>query len=258
MTQPPHALRRTLVAIHGFTGRPESWSPVLNRIPSASCAVKVPGHGLPAHPDSGFAGAIRTVRDQLPRSVIEQGYDLAGYSLGGRLALGLAVRHPTEVHHLVLIGTHPGLNRDEDRARRIADDEALAQRLETDGLEAFIAHWRTLPLFASQANLPIDLRAWQDALRNTNTAPDLANALRQMTLGRMPCYLKDLPHLPMPVLIMAGALDFKFRAIAETMVKHMATSRLVVIPDAGHNLPLERPRALATAIRAFVGPRSQN
>lgn len=241
---------RGLVVIHGFTGRPESWAAVLRRIDRPSVSVELPGHSLPADPSAGFEGAVRTVRDQIPASLLEAGYDLAGYSLGGRLALGLAVRWPQGIRSLLLIGSHPGLERAGDRARRAAEDDALADRLQAEGLDAFVSAWRAAPLFASQARLPESVRDRQDTLRRRNTARGLAGSLRQMGLGRMPCYLADLPELPMPTTLAVGALDRKFHALAETMAARIPRSRLVVISDAGHNLVLERPEAVAQLLTA--------
>ena len=247
---------RTVVVIHGFTGRPESWTPVMDHVRRPYVSVELPGHSRPADPSAGFEGALRTLRDQVSPSVVEAGYDLAGYSLGGRLALGWAIRYPRGIRSLLLIGSHPGLEDAADRARRTAEDHALAARLEEDGLEAFIAAWRTMPLFASQAALPQAVRAQQDALRRRNTAHGLAGALRQMGLGQMPCFLGHLSELRMSTTLAVGALDLKFRSLAETMADRIPHARRVVVPGAGHNLVLERPEIVAGLLArpASAGP----
>src|SRR3979490_3495075 len=71
---------------------------------------------------------------------------LAGYSMGGRLALHVAATMPERIASLLTIGAHAGLD-DEAREGRRRGDEALAARIETDGLEAFVNHSSSRPPF---------------------------------------------------------------------------------------------------------------
>ena len=59
-----------------------------------------------------------------------------GYSMGGRAALAFAAAHPERVERLPLVGASAGLADPEARRERIASDEALADRIERDGIEA--------------------------------------------------------------------------------------------------------------------------
>lgn len=244
--------RRTLVVIHGFTGRPQNWDPVLKRTSRNAVRIHVPGHGIPADPSSGFAGALRAIRAQIPEELFETGFDLAGYSLGGRLALGLAVEHPEGIRQLLLVGAHPGLERPAARTRRITEDEQLAQRLESDGLLAFMAEWRARPLFASQARLPERARKERDFQTRLNTAAGLAASLRQAGLGQMPCYLGWLGDLLIPTTLVVGALDPKFRALAESMASRIPRAKLVVARGVGHDVVLEDPQLIARLLEHHV------
>ena len=69
----------------------------------------------------------------------------------------------------------------------------------------------------------------------------------------MPAYGERLTELRMPVDLVVGALDSKFRRLAEAMARKLPDARVQVIPGAGHNLPLEAPAALAALLAA---PRS--
>ncbi|GIS99573.1 MAG: hypothetical protein CM1200mP26_12860 [Acidimicrobiales bacterium] len=76
--------------------------------------------------------------------------------MGGRVALGLAIRHPGHVASLSLIGASPGLSDPVERAARRRSDDKLADDLLEDGLTAFVDRWMASPLFASQVRLGTD------------------------------------------------------------------------------------------------------
>src|SRR5439155_140558 len=72
---------------------------------------------------------------------------VVGYSMGGRLALHVAAKRPDRLLSLVTIGAHAGLDEGAREGRRRGDD-ALANRIEKEGIEAFVKYWGSLPLFA--------------------------------------------------------------------------------------------------------------
>ncbi len=238
-----------LVCLHGFTADPGAWDAVLAALPGDVEAVCPPiaGH----HPDqpltaTRFEDEVDRLAALLPRA--GDPCHLAGYSLGGRLALGLLARHRRLFASATLIGTHPGLGDEAERRDRAAADDALARRLERDGLEAFVDHWQDLSLFATQRALPPEVLAAQRARRLQHRPEGLAHALRTLSLGRMPNYRSYLPALDLPVHLMAGERDLKFRRLAEAMAAALPRATLEIVPAAGHNLLLEAPRAVAVAI----------
>ena len=170
---------------------------------------------------------------------------LVGYSMGGRIALYAALALPAIVERLVLIGASPGLADAAERERRRRDDEALADRIEAIGVTAFAEEWGAQPLFAGQ-DPRVAAAAHADRLRNT---PDgLAAALRGLGTGVMTPLWGRLGELAMPVTLVAGERDAKFREIAERMAAALPAARLEVVPGAGHAVQLERPQAVAAAI----------
>ena len=116
-------------------------------------AVDLPGHGasLGLPPDTytiegATRAVIRTLDDiQVSRPVV------AGYSMGGRLALYLALRFPERCAGLILESASPGLESASERAARRAADESKAERLQSGDFEAFLRDWYAQPLFASLA-----------------------------------------------------------------------------------------------------------
>jgi 2-succinyl-6-hydroxy-2,4-cyclohexadiene-1-carboxylate synthase len=172
-------------------------------------------------------------------------FALAGYSMGGRIALALALAAPSRVSRLTLIGASPGIaDRGERRARRAAD-EALADRIEGEGIEAFVFSWSSSPLFAGQ---PPAVAAAARAMRLSQSPAGLAAALRGLGTGVMAPLWDRLPSLSMPVDLVVGARDAKFRAIAEQMAAAVPQARLHVVAGAGHAVQLEAPRAMAALL----------
>jgi 2-succinyl-6-hydroxy-2,4-cyclohexadiene-1-carboxylate synthase len=226
---------RDLVLLHGFTQTGRSWAPLIAEVQGRyRCfAPDLPGHGdaserRPASFDAvaAYLGALTPER-----------FTLCGYSMGGRLALDFAVRHPERVERLVLIGATPGIADEAERAERRKADLALADRIEEIGLEAFVGEWSEQPLFAGQPRGVREL-AREDRLRST--AAGLAAALRGMGTGAMTPRWDRLPDATWIV----GEHDEKFRAIAER------AGTPVVIPNAGHAAHLEAPEAVAQVLTA--------
>lgn len=238
-----------VVCLYGFSGAPESWDDVVAEVAADVDRPHVVGH------DPGDAIDSRTFEDEvdrLARRYRERGWSglhLAGYSQGGRLALGLLVRHRELFAAATLIGVSPGLESEAARRARRAADEELARRLEDEGLEGFLEHWEALPLFASQRRLPAARLAAQRALRRRHRPEALARALRVLGLGKMPSYWPELPRIDVPVQLLAGALDAKFADLARRMAALLPRATVEIVPEAGHNLPLEVPRRVAEAIR---------
>jgi 2-succinyl-6-hydroxy-2,4-cyclohexadiene-1-carboxylate synthase len=174
-----------------------------------------------------------------------QRFAFAGYSMGGRIALSLALAAPDRVARLALIGASPGLADAEKRRARRRADEALAVRIEGEGIDAFASHWSSLPLFADQ---PPAVAAAAHAMRLAQSPAGLAAALRGLGTGVMEPLWERLPQLTLPVTLIVGARDAKFRAIAERMAAVLPDAALHVVPGAGHAVQLEAPDAVAALI----------
>jgi 2-succinyl-6-hydroxy-2,4-cyclohexadiene-1-carboxylate synthase len=172
---------------------------------------------------------------------------LCGYSLGGRVALHVALAAPERVARLVLVSTTAGIEDASERAGRSASDHRLADELERGGwagFDSFIEHWRTQPLFAADP-AEVGALAREDQRRNHPEA--LAAVLRGIGSGEMEPLWGRLAELTMPVTVLAGDRDIKFQALGRRMVQSLPTAELLVV-SGGHGLPLENPAAVARAI----------
>ena len=245
-----------LLALHGFTGTGEFWLPVANRLPGRRCIVPdLPGHGGTDAPVPAGEWRLDRAADEVAHLLDRLGVErfaLAGYSLGGRLALSLALRHPERVAALVLVGASPGLEEDAERADRARADAALADSIEQGGIEAFSRAWEANPLFATQASMDESLRAPMRAQRLAQDPAKLAAALRAFGTGEQAPVHDRLARLAMPVLAMAGELDPKFSAIAAAMAARIPGAAVRIVPGAGHAVPLERADDCAAEIERFL------
>ena len=173
-------------------------------------------------------------------------FGVAGYSMGGRLALRVALAHPERVERLVLVGTTPGIADDVERAARREADDALASELE-DGLdiEAFARRWAKQPIFKGQPP-EVTAAAHEDRLRNDPAG--LAAALRGLGPGAAEPLWTRLGELRMPVTAIAGERDGTYAKLAERMVARMPRARALIVPGAGHAVQLEAPGIVAAAL----------
>lgn len=248
---------RPLVLIHGFTGSAEVWRDVESALGnSCTCiAIDLPGHGRKSgitDPSMfSFDRVTQSIAVELSESQVER-FDLWGYSLGGRVALHFALTYPNRVNRLILEGASAGLPDPNERAARQRTDEELAQRIESGGLDEFVDIWMDQPIFSSQKSLPVERQALGRRLRLLGSARGYAAVLRGLGTGRMEPLHNRLRELTMPVLVMAGELDSKYRAIGEAMARSIPNAQFRIIPDAGHAPHWERPAETAATVAEFI------
>lgn len=212
-------------------------------------ALDLPGHGARSR---AAAGTLDDLVGEIEREAPPT-FDLVGYSMGGRLALHFAHRHPDRVRRLVLESASPGLADPTERAARREADEALADRIVRDGIGAFVEHWESLPLFASQERLAEGVRKAQRERRLANRPEGLAYSLRALGTGALPSLWDHLERMAIPTLLIVGELDAKFVGIAEAMAGALPHAEIEVVEDTGHTVHLERPNEWLRRVSQFLG-----
>lgn len=236
-----------VVWLHGFAGSPRTFDAVRAHldVPTDDVAPALTGH-------AGCDADVDTFEDEVDRlaTVVPPGPPpvLVGYSLGGRLAMGLLVRHPGRWRGAVLIGAQSGIADPDERAARRAADARWAAMLRTDGVDAFVTAWEAQPLFASQRALPAHVQAAQRRERARHEAGRLAHAIQVLSPGAMPCWDEGLAGVRVPIVYLAGGADEKFTAVGRRLAVRVPSVALTVVPGAGHNVALEAPAATAAAI----------
>jgi 2-succinyl-6-hydroxy-2,4-cyclohexadiene-1-carboxylate synthase len=236
-----------IVLLHGFGGTRHGWDAVIGELGRRSeperyrpLAVDLPGHGEfgALRPISLRSSAEHVLALAPPRFV------LGGYSMGGRIALHVALAAPQRVSRMVLISTTAGIDGGSERAQRRASDARLAAELEHEPFEQFIERWRNQPLFAGDPE-PVREAARSDQRRNEPA--NLAASLRGTGTGEMEPLWERLAELTIPVIVLAGERDEKYCEIARRLVAGLPRAELRIVAG-GHSLALENPRAVAQAL----------
>lgn len=239
--------RRRIAFIHGFTQTSQSWANAAHLVGEALdprpeiVLLDAPGHGTLADVHADLVDGA----DLLAARAGQATY--VGYSMGGRLALHVALQHPELVERLVLIGATPGIADADERHARLAADHERAAHLERVGVARFLTEWLAQPIFAS---LPADAAGVEQRLANTATG--LAASLRLAGTGAQAWLGDRLGELTMPVLVLAGQLDDKFTAIGRAMAAAIPSATFASVEGAGHSVHLEQPDRTAAAIAGWL------
>jgi 2-succinyl-6-hydroxy-2,4-cyclohexadiene-1-carboxylate synthase len=244
--------RPYLLFIHGFMGSAGEFETLAARSfhdYSYGC-FSLPGHNdAPLDPHMTW----KTVADAIMRYLDKKGVAqavLVGYSMGGRMALGMAHLHPGRVAGLVLTSVNPGLASDEARQQRLTADQQLAQRLKESDFGVFLADWYAQPLFGSLQSKSV----YQDVLvhRQAQNPQTLAQAAVQLSIAHHPDFRPIAGRLQKPVLLLTGGADKKAVGLAKDWQSKWPSLRWVSMPHAGHAVYVEQPNTWAMAIRDFL------
>ncbi len=240
-----------ILFLHGFLGSGEDFADIVPQLDDRffCLCIDLPGHGKTCvvgdYSLSSTAHAIVDLLDQLniPQAI------LMGYSLGGRLALSLALQFPDRFPKTILESASPGLKTETERALRREHDDKLADRLTSD-FPKFLSEWYDQPLLRSLKQHPDFAAIYQHRLENNPV--ELAKSLRNFSTGRQPSFWSELAHYKQPLLLMVGARDRKFVSINQEIAARCQTAQLEILVNTGHNLHLENPQAFTMHISDFL------
>lgn len=235
-----------IIGLHGFTRTGRMFDELSHYLPRHVVAPDLPGHGASGDVPATFesvVGLVEWLAGGEPPVVI-------GYSMGGRLALRYALERP--VSGLILVSSGPGIVDETVRSQRRAADVALAESILELGTESFIDGWLKNPLFSGLEKRDPIWRAVDRQNRLLSPAQGLADALVAFGQGVQP-YLGDrIDELVIPTLIVAGAEDAKYAAIASDLGQRIAGSQLAILEGVGHCVVGEAPAELGDVISGFL------
>ncbi len=235
---------RPIVALHGFSQNSRCWGPFGDSLATLGqvAFVDAPGHGQSAHDGADLWEAAELVVESTGPGIF------VGYSMGGRMALHVALASNETVEGLVLIGASAGLRTEAEREERQRADESLARSITVRGVGPFLKDWLAGPLFAG---LTPERSMVEE--RMTNRAVGLAASLRAAGTGTQDDLWDRLSEITVPVLLLSGGDDHKFTDICASMAPLFGGPTLHrIIDGAGHSVHLEAPTETAVVVREWM------
>ena len=243
-----------ILFLHGFMGSSEDFEEVVDLVSLQFGCLRVdlPGHGqteVSQDTDYQMANTARGLIGLLRKLNISSCF-LAGYSMGGRIALYLTLNFPQYFSGVVLESASPGLKTLAKRRLRIKQDSQLIEKLETIELDLFLEQWYKSSLFNSFRQHHNYSRAI--ARRLQNNPAKLAKSLLQLGLGQQPSLWQQLSRNKVAILLLVGKLDCKFVGINQEIASLCPQSKLKIVANSGHNIHFEQPQVYCQLLAKFI------
>ena len=254
-----------LVLLHGFLGSGEEWLDIAAALSDRFMPVLVdlPGHGLSivgedAGPDAFFSDTVDAVASVVRWFLTETEAAggrafLAGYSMGGRIALMLALRFPELFAAGVIVSASPGLASTGERERRRWHDGQVALKIERH-FGSFLEGWYAQPLFATLKAHP--RFASVVAQRRVNEPHQVARALQLLGPGWQPPQWELLRSNRIPLCFFIGEKDERYVEIGRQMVTFTPDAHLELFAGCGHALHIESEALFVERLREFFNQQS--
>jgi 2-succinyl-6-hydroxy-2,4-cyclohexadiene-1-carboxylate synthase len=242
-----------ILFLHGFLGSGNDWRDVIRFFsPKYYCLiVDLPGHGKTGVDECGdhsFEGTAQALIKFISRFKFEKCF-LVGYSMGGRLALFLTLRYPQFFSKTILESASPGLRTRREREQRISQDDRISEELETEDFHSFLRGWYSQPIFEGlMASKNFD-GLLTSRLRNNPKM--LAQSLRFLGTGAQPTLWEELRQNRIPILLLVGENDIKFKSIAREMANSNRSVHTETIEGCSHNIHFQKPEQFARHIIDF-------
>jgi 2-succinyl-6-hydroxy-2,4-cyclohexadiene-1-carboxylate synthase len=227
----------SLLLLHGFMGSSSDFRHAIftfSKYFHCIC-VDLPGHGQTLIDDHDFVSTAEQILAIAPDNCY-----LLGYSLGGRLAMYLALHYPDRWQKVILESASFGLSTAEMRQERQRQDHAIARKLRQPDLDfaAFIQSWYQQAVFTGINKHP----DFPELIisRSNNNPLSLARSLETMGLGQQPYLGELLKTNKIPLLILVGQQDIKFVEIGQQIANLCPQAELRIIPNCSHNIHFQQ------------------
>ncbi|HBF13940.1 MAG TPA: hypothetical protein DDW49_11240 [Deltaproteobacteria bacterium] len=232
-----HLAETNLILIHGAGGNHTHWAPALRKIPGVNThALDLPGHGLSVGSPLPDIGAYARFIENFVETLALTHVTLAGSSMGGAIALTLAIQKKPWLKKLILMGT----------GAKLPVNPQFMDHLKTKPQEAI--GFMASHMYSKQAPETLVNAARDELLRIKPSL--LVNDFKACSEYNLE---NKVQGINIPTLILVGEHD-KMTPPSLSAQLHQAIhgSSLHVIPNAGHALALEAPEACLDLIEKFV------
>jgi 2-succinyl-6-hydroxy-2,4-cyclohexadiene-1-carboxylate synthase len=231
-----------LVLVHGMAGTRGDWDRLVAALPADYPLLRYDLRGFgQSDPLDGMPYShgedLRALLDALGIARAP----VIGASMGGGIALNLALGHPARVSRLILVGS--AMVGWQWSADWLATWRTIANATRAGDLAQARALWLAHPMFATMQGTEAG-----EEMRRTIEAYHGLQWFRDFQRDEMPD-VDRLHSLAMPTLVVTGAREVpEIRLIADTIAGAAPTVDRIDFPDTGHMLHMERPAELAALI----------
>ena len=223
--------------LHGFMGAPSDWDLLRGELRDYDLVTPL------IQPAENWDAGMTALEDALP-----EGSVLIGYSMGARLALGLALTKPQRYRGLIFCSGNPGIEDEQQRQKRYASDCRIADRIDNEQRAEFLNYWYTSAVFRS---LSPDVREQEIQRKLARSGDDWSSILRCYSVAKQPNYWPQLTKLPIPCMAIAGQQDKKYVRLV-TRMGALPNIQARIVPDCGHIVHHEQPRVFLNLVRTFL------
>lgn len=249
--------KTTLLFLHGFGNTSDEWRSVVSILGSdyQSVLIDLPGFGRSDTPDDSQYYSQDFLAELILRFIAAlklTNVVLIGYSMGGRLALSIAVNNPKAIVGYIFESTSPGIANEQERHARKQADNELCEFIRNNSIETFVDYWMNIPLFKSLKYLPESTYSEVKQSKLQNRKNGLIYSLQGFGAGAMRPLHRDLRTIEAPVLLITGELDSKYSQINRSIDEHFMRSNHVIVKDTGHNVHLENPKEFYKLLDMFL------
>ena len=248
----------TILAFHGFGGSGQDFEPVAKALDRlglnwiAPHAHRFASRDFENEVSSSMREAfLLSIHEKVKASGVRRPI-VMGYSMGGRIALQYALKYKEFIRGLILVGTTPGISSANLMLERRQMEAAWIQKIKDEGVVAFQSYWQTLPVMASQARIPREVREAIRKRRRAVLPSELIFSLKSFGQGFFPPLWEAVSQLDIPTLLVAGANDEKYCKLAQAMQKYLQRGHVERIPHAGHAAHLENTPLFANCCEKFI------
>ncbi|RCJ24624.1 2-succinyl-6-hydroxy-2,4-cyclohexadiene-1-carboxylate synthase [Nostoc sp. ATCC 43529] len=248
-----------ILFLHGFMGNIDEFQEAMELLADefSYLTLDLPGHGKTEvsggdkyYSMPNTAQAIINLLDKLK---IAKCF-VVGYSMGGRLALYLALHFPERFFNVVLESASPGLATETEQLERIKRDTQIGKKLTRINTKVafsdFLTNWYNQAIFGYIKNHPQYHQMVENRLQNN--PQELDKSLRFMGTGCQPNLWSKLAQNTIPMLLLAGEYDEKFIYVNTEIAKVCKFAQLRIIDGAGHNIHFENTLTFVKILREFL------
>jgi 2-succinyl-6-hydroxy-2,4-cyclohexadiene-1-carboxylate synthase len=238
----------TKLFLHGLLGSGHDWSNTIAALTqdSTCLTLDLPSHGSASELEphvASFEDVIHQIGSALSATLTTRVHGI-GYSLGGRILLGLTKHYPTLFTQLTFISAFPGFEDESARTARIASDRTWSSLMRSLETESFLARWYAQDLFRSDA-WSAQLRERILSTRATLNLPRIAPFFEVTSSAKMPSYWSVIDSLAIPTTFVVGERDLTYLRLSSTVAARNPRIRVEVIQGCAHAIHLENPDMLA-------------